>query len=92
MGTTYNFIKDPAAVLDYSWDWSQWLQPSETISTSTMTASPGLTINSNSHTTTSTTVWVQGGTAGQPYTVTNEITTSAGRTDNRTISIRVQTR
>lgn len=90
--SAYNFIKDPAAILDYSWDWSQWLQTGETITTSTITPSPGLTIQSSSFTSTVATAWVKGGTAGQPYTVTNEITSSGGRTANRTISIRVQTR
>lgn len=89
---TYDFTKDPDAILDYGFDWSQWLGGGEQITSSTMFASPGINVNSSSNTTTSATVWLSGGTAGFPYTVTNRITTNQGRTDDRTITIRVQNR
>lgn len=84
-----DYTKDPQAVLDWKFDWSSWLQAAETISTSTMTASVGLTVDSSSNTTTSATAWVSGGSAGQPYTLANKIVTNQGRTDERTITIRV---
>lgn len=89
-GPTYTMDSD--AVLDFAWDWSQWLGNLETISSSTVTASPGITVNSTSNTTDKVTVWLSGGTAGQPYTVANRITTNQGRTDERTITIRVTNR
>ena len=82
-----SFLKDPDAVLDYMFDWSSWLQSGETISTSTMTASTGITVDSDVATTTTTTVWLSGGTAGVNYTVTNHITTSNSRAEDQTITI-----
>jgi hypothetical protein len=89
---TYDFTKDPDAVLDYGFDWSQWLSPNEQIVTSTMIASSGINVNSSMNTISQTTVWLSGGTAGFPYTITNRITTNQGRTDDRTITIRVAQR
>lgn len=86
------FLKDPNAVLDYRFDWSSWLAASETISTSAMTVSAGLTKDSESNTTTTATVWLSGGAEGTRYTVQNRITTNQGRTDDRTIQIRVSNR
>lgn len=86
------FQKDPNAVLDYKFDWTDWLQTSETISTSTMTVQSGITKDSDSNTTTTATVWLSGGTEGIRYTVTNRITTNQGRTDDRTMLIRVANR
>lgn len=87
-----DFSKDPDAVLDYTFDWSRWLAQSETITTSTVTVSAGITLNSSSNTTTTATAWVSGGTAGKPYTITDRIVTNQGRTDDRTITIRVTNR
>lgn len=88
----YDFVKDPDDVLDYSFDWSAWLSASETISTLVIEASPGITVDSNSSSSTVSTAWLSGGTAGFPYTVTHRITTNQGRTVDRTMTIRVQPR
>jgi hypothetical protein len=77
------FVKAPADVLDYEWDWSQWLPTGDTISGITFTATTGITIASSpapSHTTTTATVWLQSGTAGNVYAVTCQIVTTGGRT------------
>ena len=66
------FVKDPDATLDYIIDWSEWLD-TDTISTSTWTVPTGLTNVSDSNTTTTATIWLSGGTAGQRYTVSNRI-------------------
>lgn len=83
------FDKDPSAVLDYKFDWSDWLASGETISTKTVTPENGITVDSSSITDTnaSVTVWLSGGTAGNVYDVACRITTSASRTDDRTIKI-----
>jgi hypothetical protein len=82
----HNFIKDPDAVLDYQVDWSSWLN-GDTISTSSWTVPQGLSKESDSKSTTATTVWLSGGVAGQSYSVVNHIVTAAGREEDRTIKI-----
>jgi hypothetical protein len=76
--------KDPNAHLDYERDWTPWLAADEdTIVTSTWIVPAGMTMTSESHTTTTATVWLSGGTVGESYTVVNRITTAAGRIDDR---------
>lgn len=92
------FAKDPSAVLDYSLDYNDtadsYLEGGETISASTWSVAPTgeLVIDSDSNMTTTTTVTVSGGTAGNVYRLTNAVTTSAGRTEERSIILRVQER
>lgn len=87
-----DWTKDPNAVLDWVFDWSNWLLAGETITTSTFATTAGITVNSSSNTTTNTTVWLSGGNTGQIYSVTNTVVTTGGRTDDRTITIRVKNR
>lgn len=84
--------KDPQAVLDWAFDWSRWLATSETISSATVTVQSGLTKDSQSNSSTAVTVWLSGGTSGNTYSVACRITTNQGRTDERTIGIRVTDR
>lgn len=86
------FIKDPDAVLDYSIEWSKWLAGDQ-IQTSAWTVSdPALETADDSNTATRTTVWLSGGAAEHSYTVTNRITTSGGRTDERSFVVQVEDR
>ncbi len=78
--------KDPDAILDYGCKWLEWLD-GDTISSSTWIVPSGLTEDSASHTTTTTTIWLSGGTAGQTYEVVNRITTAAGRKNDQTLEI-----
>lgn len=80
------FVKDPDAVLDYQVNWSTWLD-GDTIADAEWEAETGITIDSQSFTTTAATVWLSGGTASVDYNVTSRITTAAGRIDDRTIVI-----
>lgn len=86
------FYKDSDAVLDYTVDWTEWLAASETISTSVWTVQTGLTVDSSSNTSFVGTVWLSGGVVGTTYTAANKITTNQGRTDERTLEIRVTNR
>lgn len=81
-----SFVKDVEAELDYSIDWSDWLGI-DTIGTSTWVADSGITVESDSNTTTVATVWLSGGTVNTYYRVTNTIVTAAGRTDERSIYV-----
>ena len=88
MAATFQFDKDPQAILDYVVDWSDWLD-SDTITASTWTAPTGITAATSSNTTTTATVWLSGGTIGETYKVVNHITTTAGRQDDRSLVIRM---
>lgn len=83
------YLKDPDSVLDYGFDWSDWLATDETISTSSWTVPDGITEDSDAKTTIKTSVWLSGGTAGETYEIINKIVTNQSRTDERTLSIRV---
>jgi hypothetical protein len=87
------FTKDPDAVLDYSVDWSAWLSGDQ-IAMSTWLLEEGAVIEqvSDTKTATKTTVWLRGGQNGTTYLVTNRIVTVGGRTDDRTISVKVEDR
>ena len=102
MSTDNVKLKDPHAILDYKWDFkplthavtgatSDYLASAETILTATVTADTGLTVNSSAITDTGTSVsaWLSGGTAGTDYTVVCHFTTSASRTDDRSIVVQV---
>lgn len=86
------FIKDPSAILDYSVDWTGWLASGDTIVTSSWTVPEGITEDSESQTTTTATIWLSGGTEGEDYTLVNKIATAGGRTEERTITIKVRER
>lgn len=81
-------IKDPGAVLNYDWDWRPWLDTGDTLTDASFTAATGLTVQSSSFLSGGVaTVWLTGGAAGGDYVVRCEITTAAGLTDNRSITI-----
>ena len=82
------FIKDPDATLDYTVDWSEWLGE-DVIESADWVAPAGLTVESESHTATTATVWLSGGQAGREYAVVSRIVTAGGREDDRTITIKV---
>ena len=88
-----NFTKDPQAVLDYTVDWTKWLdEVGDAIETSVWIVPTGLTKVTETNTSKLATVWLSGGTVGTNDTVTNRITTVGGRTDDRSITIRVRER
>lgn len=87
-----SFKKDPSAVLDYGFDWSDYLITGETITASTWTVPTGLVEDSNEIADTSTKVWISSGTLGEQYTVANKITTTDGRIDERSLTIIVEDR
>lgn len=86
------FLKDPDAVLDYGFDWSEWLQTGETLSSATWTVPSGITKNSQSISNTVSLAWLSGGTANTDYILQCKITTSESRVDERSMTIRVRNR
>jgi hypothetical protein len=84
-------IKDPDAVRPYSIDWSDLMtQMSDTISSSSWSADTGLTVDSDTNTTLSTTVVVSAGEDGGMYNLVNRIVTTNGYTYDRTIAVEVR--
>ena len=75
--------KKSSAVLDYTFDFSNWLG-TDTISSYAITGT-GITVDSDSNNTTSVTVWLSSGTVGVLAKVDCTITTTAGRTDTGTV-------
>ncbi len=88
-------VKDPDATLDYEFDWSDWLTPlADTIASVEFVLSDGLTSVSESHTTTTATIFVSGGVEDETETVTCRITTNSTppRIDDRTLFLKISPR
>lgn len=83
------FEKSPASVLDYSFDWSEWLQAGQIIETSSWSSDTGLTIDSDAKTTTKATAFISGGVEGNSYFVSNTVVTNDGLTAKRSFIIKV---
>jgi len=85
--------KDPDAVLDYTFDWSEWLDNIvDTISSMEIVAETGITCNNSNVAGKTAIAWISGGTAGTTYRVTCRIVTAGGRTDDRSIFIKAKER
>ena len=89
MAVQQTFVKDPDDVLDYKINWATWLD-SDTLSSATWTVPSGITKDSQSNTTTTATIWLSSGAAGQTYEITCRGVTAGGRTKDWTIGIRVK--
>lgn len=83
--------KDPNDVKDYSIQWSRHIG-TDVIASSSWIVPPGITKDSDTFNTTSTTAWFSGGTLDMDYSPTNRIVTTGGRTLDQTITIRVRSR
>ena len=87
------YVKRAAEVKDYKIDWSDRLLVNgvagDTISTSTWVVETGITKDSDTNTTTSTTIWLSGGTAGVEYTLTNRVVTAQGRTHEESFLVTI---
>lgn len=84
------FKKDPNAVLDYTFDWTQWLLPmADAIASVTWVLSAGLTKVTSTNSSNTATAFISGGVVGTTESVTCRIVTAGGRTDDRTISLKI---
>lgn len=87
--------KDPAAIKDYEFDWTDWLTAGEVISLADVTVGAGLTkdVASIVNSSTGVQVFVSGGTDGEKYKITCEVTTDSTptRTELRSIYVEVAT-
>lgn len=79
------FDHAPGDTVDYGFDYSSRLATSETVSSSSWTATTGITLSSPAYASTETSVVASGGTRGELYYLTNTITTSLSRVFHRVI-------
>lgn len=79
-------IKDPNSILDYGFDWEDWLN-GDTISSSSWVVPTGITKVTDTFTTTTAVVWLSGGSLGSTYTISNRIVTAGNRTEDRSLII-----
>lgn len=81
--------KDPDEVDDFAIDWTERLN-GETISTSTWTATGGVTVDSDTFTDTVATARLSGGTLNAHAVVTNRIVTDASRTLDQSANLKIR--
>jgi len=86
------FLKDPDSVLDYAFNWGEWLESGESINSHVITVENGITKDDSGNSATAVTVWLSGGTAGTNYNIACKIVTTQGRTDERSVTIRCRER
>lgn len=89
--------KDPDEVLDYQIGWADAatgprLVTGETLLTSVFSIPTGaVVINSSAFTAQGlATVWLSGGTAGEMCIILNRVTTSSGRTYDKSVRLRIR--
>ena len=91
---TTSYIKDPAARLDYTWDWTLWLADAgDTISSATVLVPEGLTaVGAPVVDGAFVTQRVEGGTVGATIKMVCQITTIGGLIDERSMDLTIMER
>jgi len=90
-------LKDPAAVLDYAVDWgAEYLGTDDELAESEWSVDPdvpgGVSIVGSGFEGRVASVQAGGGVAGRLYRLSNRVITFSGRTDERSIVLRVEKR
>jgi hypothetical protein len=89
-------LKDPEAVLDYAVDWGAQYLAGDAIAQSAWSVLPdeagGVELVGETFDASIATVKAGGGRAGQLYRLINRVVLASGRTDSRSIVLRVEAR
>ena len=89
------YLKDPQSRVDYAIDWSAYLA-GHTIAGSAWSVSPdepgGVAVDASGFAPAQTSATLTGGVAGHVYSVSNHVTLSDGRSDDRSLTLRVEQR
>jgi hypothetical protein len=89
------YLKDPQSRVDYSIDWTGYLD-GQAIESSSWSIVPeesgGLTVDEQSRDLVRTAATIAGGQTGRVYSVSNKVILSDGRSDERSITLRVEQR
>lgn len=90
------FLKDPAAVIDYAVDWQTEYLAGQSIIASAWSVAPaepgGIMVVSASHDAGRSQAMIGGGRQGAVYQLRNRVTFSDGRSDERSLDVRVEDR
>ena len=90
------FLKDPRAGIDYAVDWGAGYLQGQSITGSVWAVRPdeagGVRITGTLGSATRTAATLAGGVPGKVYRVANRVTLSDGRTDERSVTLRVEQR
>lgn len=90
------YLKDPGSRIDYAIDWGAFYLDGQVVAGSTWSVFPpeagGILVDSTSFDLARTAVTLSGGIPGHVYNVTNQVTLSDGRADERSITLRVEER
>lgn len=87
---TSPFLKDPGDRIDYTINFTDWLNGDTITGTPSWTVPSGLTLYAQSNTTTAATVWLSGGTNNEEYVVVCQITTTGGRIKQQGFIVKVK--
>ena len=89
------YLKDPQSRVDYAIDWTGYLD-GQIVAASQWTVVPdepdGITLEQSSFALDRTAATLGGGRIGHVYSVSNRVTLSDGRIDERSITLRVEQR
>ena len=83
-----NYRKTVTAKLDFTFDWTDYLD-GDTIASSAWTVPSGITATNQSSTATSTHIRISAGTLGSFYAFVNTITMASGQIDQRPLVITI---
>ena len=90
------YLKDPGSRVDHAIDWGASYLDGQTVAGSAWNVFPaeseGVVVEAASFDLTRTGATLSGGIAGHIYSVTNRVTLSDGRVDERSITVRVEDR
>ncbi|BBE32905.1 hypothetical protein [Sphingosinicella microcystinivorans] len=90
------YLKDPGARIDYTVDWAAGYLAGDTIAASVWIVAPeepgGIAVDGAASEAGRASATLQGGIPGHVYRVTNRVTLTSGRIEERALSIRVDER
>ncbi len=88
--TTVRQNKDADAILDYVFDWEEFVDAdSDTITSATVSAPAGITITATTITVSTVRVFVTGGSEGTTYPIVNHILTVGGREEDKVLELTI---
>lgn len=90
------YLKDPGSRIDYAIDWGAFYLEGQVVAGSAWSVFPvetgGILVDATSFDLSRTAATLSGGVAGHVYSLSNRVTLSDGRVDERSITLRVEDR